>query len=891
MKIIEVKLENFKNYEEQAFQFACGSNAICGPNGSGKTTIIEAISWVLFDYLPYKNQEQIIKMTKSELNTNNIPAKIAKVQVTFISDLDKKEYIVYRNTRSQYYIVDKETNERIAEGKRETLPFLKKHYNLANSANLEEIFTNTIGVPQGQFTAIFLDTATNRKRVFDKVLNLEDYRSAYENLKDFKAYLKDSINEINIQIATYATDVSKIPHVEEEISHLSNDIGEHKEQIKALTVNMTNLKDSLDLFEKLSKEITTQKNNLEKEKLDLSHKQKLYDDNNKLLEESQKAKEVIASLKKSFDKYNELKETISTLDNQKKQYEDLSKELLRKEKDLQNVSNAVNTFNEKIKKIEEIHLQITELEPQCLKQTELEKEKLELRKLKEQFKELETSLKYSQKEVSELDKQLTFIEDEINKINSVKDLAISYENINKQHSNLNAQLTEIQSMLNENKKMADQLKGGLCPFLKEQCKNIAEGQDLESYFKSIIDTLITDQDKTKKEFNNIDSKLKGALEAHDIYKQSSIKENEKNNLLSRINKIKDDISNTEKTINEMVNISDKFNGIVKELESIGSPKDKITILKQQTADETKLINSLTVAAKNMDVCSSAVLEIKEKLNKINFNETEYNELKTSFINLEGSYQSYLKNEASAKNYEHLKILTINLLKEVECKQLLITNLITQIKEQESNYDSTKHTELKISLDTITIEKAKIEETMKHKSKKIDENTDLLKNLLKYKELIGDKEKSIEELLQIDTFINTSREIFKTCGPQIGRFYIENIAIEANNLYQEIANKPNQILNWSLDYEITIEENGHSRSFNYLSGGEQMVAALSIRLSLLNELSDINIAFFDEPTTNMDETRRNNLAQQINSITSFDQLFVISHDDTFEKDIDNVIRLN
>ena len=66
--------------------------------------------------------------------------------------------------------------------------------------------------------------------------------------------------------------------------------------------------------------------------------------------------------------------------------------------------------------------------------------------------------------------------------------------------------------------------------------------------------------------------------------------------------------------------------------------------------------------------------------------------------------------------------------------------------------------------------------------------------------------------------------------------------------------------------------------------------LAIRLGLLKQLSDIRVAFFDEPTTNLDAERRENLAEQIGSIKHFDQLFVISHDDTFEGHMDNEISL-
>ena len=70
----------------------------------------------------------------------------------------------------------------------------------------------------------------------------------------------------------------------------------------------------------------------------------------------------------------------------------------------------------------------------------------------------------------------------------------------------------------------------------------------------------------------------------------------------------------------------------------------------------------------------------------------------------------------------------------------------------------------------------------------------------------------------------------------------------------------------------------------------MAAALAVRLALLKELSDLRIAFFDEPTTNMDEERRRNLAQQIGHITDFEQLFVITHDDSFEGYTDETINI-
>ena len=48
----------------------------------------------------------------------------------------------------------------------------------------------------------------------------------------------------------------------------------------------------------------------------------------------------------------------------------------------------------------------------------------------------------------------------------------------------------------------------------------------------------------------------------------------------------------------------------------------------------------------------------------------------------------------------------------------------------------------------------------------------------------------------------------------------------------------------------------------------MASALAVRLALLREVSDIDVAFFDEPTANLDDQRRDNLAEQILNVRGF-----------------------
>ena len=138
------------------------------------------------------------------------------------------------------------------------------------------------------------------------------------------------------------------------------------------------------------------------------------------------------------------------------------------------------------------------------------------------------------------------------------------------------------------------------------------------------------------------------------------------------------------------------------------------------------------------------------------------------------------------------------------------------------------------------------------------------------------------------FITFARKVYKQAGPRITERYVRNISREADRLFRELLNRQDVALEWTQEYEIMVQEGAHWHRFTNLSGGEQMCAALAVRLALLKTLADIDIAFFDEPTTNMDRPRREQLAEAIANIKNFRQLFVISHDDTFEKVTGNIV---
>jgi exonuclease SbcC len=212
-------------------------------------------------------------------------------------------------------------------------------------------------------------------------------------------------------------------------------------------------------------------------------------------------------------------------------------------------------------------------------------------------------------------------------------------------------------------------------------------------------------------------------------------------------------------------------------------------------------------------------------------------------------------------------------------------------EHTAAYDAAAHTTSRLRLTELTAEVERLGERARHLEAQVTELQARIRQLEDVQVQSEEWLKQQTELDRITEFLETGRSALRDAGPRLTQAYLASISTEANRLYREVTGQGWVDLRWADDYEIVLTEGGLDRPFANLSGGEQMAAALSVRLALLKEVSSLDIAFFDEPTTNLDEERRRNLAKQLPQVKGFRQLFVISHDDSFEEVTDHVVRVD
>jgi exonuclease SbcC len=884
MHITKIELEDIKSHHSASFEFERGTTAITGENGAGKTSIIEAVAWALFDLLDYKKEDFIRR-----------GAKKGVVNVTFQSSLDEREYRVYRDTGTGYHVYDPQLKMRIAEKKEEVARFLWQHLGVEAGTDLETLFRSAIGVPQGTFTAVFLERPSERKPKFDRLLKVEEYRQGSEKLLETTRFIENKIISVKEKIARAEGELARFEIVETEHKNYAEQSAELSKTLENLTVEVAEKSETVKTFEEVETKVNLLR--LAKDKLQsesataqILQKQKEYE-RNQAFEAQEKTKLVEADYKIHIAALSELK----NLDVQRGERDKIWTEINRIENRIVSLKAEQKVGGENLKKVVEARENIIKIEPQVREQEELEKQRETLRTDLANAKAAENQVSTFEEKLNRLRNDLAEINKKIKAAEEKSQGIENFESLQMRDTEITTELAKLRAVIERDEQLEREImdslfKNHFCPILSQKCLNLETGKASENFVakngngKAQIAILETEQ-------KLVSSNLAKARQAEMASAVLPTLLENKTETTERGKRIREEQESWRKRAESLTEINAALLKIETKLNALANPKAKLLAFETEIKREGEIKKNLLQTEQNLVRVESEKTDFSERLSQFEALDARWRHFSDERERTSNAHREFLANESLAKTFTARESEFDKATREVSRLAEESAKATADFENASKDYDRERHLSVKNLLleaeRKLAETRANLENAKRHEAQLAKELENLAEIRVSMRGEFQEKER-LEKIGEATKFI---RDTLKEAAPRVARNYVFLVSSEANQMFREITGNAERTLKWAEDYGIILEENGYERPFVNLSGGEQMSAALSVRLALLKQLSDVRLAFFDEPTTNMDAERRERLAEQISHITekqTFDQLFVISHDDTFEGFADNVV---
>ena len=1013
MHVTRVELENIKSYGEGArrglFSFERGTTAIVGPNGAGKTTILEAVAWALFDVLDYSKDDFLRR-----------GAKRGSARVTFQSDTDERLYTVYRDTGSGYYVYDPELRVKLQQGKTDVRKWLDQHLGVEPGTDLKALFRSAIGVPQGLFTTDFLQTPADRKKSFDRLLKVEEYREGAERLRDTSSLIGERIAEARgrisgaeAQLARYDTALEEHASARARVEELDELLARFRREAEEHALAVV----ELDRAEARTAEARALADRAEVERDSAARRLR---DLQGVLDAARAAAERQRATESDYRAHLEATERLRALEAERSERDSLREEASTSSRLSASAEADVRRLEDSLARARKARAALEEIEKDVTAQSEFERERERLRDLLAQARaagerltrldaelatlrrahaetsrrvhaaenladaaaradKLEsermgvetrlsrvenalTSLKHlasrrreTEREADRLRRGLTTLEREAREFEQAVTAAAGLAGLEESERELTNRAAALRAAINQDERASAKAKGGVCPILHEQCKNLAEeGRTFEDFFGEQLKSNRAKLSKVEHESERVARDVRAAREAekaaarfettrarlaHDrellveretalarideelathagaseslkdelqaemvgidgmlrAAREDALRYAELEPLRARLREIEEEGKSKKEEREQVaaaagaeVPLTEDVSGVERRLRELGDPRSRAAALRAEAEREPEFSNELKVAGQALEALRVQSLALDEKLKKFSALDAAWADATHARDRSTEGYREHLESASLASTLPareseatEAETLAARAAREAEASRAEYERALAAYDRERH---ATERTALALARERAAATEAQLEAAREREASLSTEVTRLDEVRESMREEFRAKER-LEELYAATDFI---RDTLRKAGPLVTESYLYNISIDANQLFREITGEGGRALRWSKDYDILLEEDGHERPFASLSGGEQMVAALSVRLALLKQLSDIRVAFFDEPTVNMDAERRERLAQQIGQVRDFDQLFVISHDDTFEQTVDHVV---
>lgn len=184
-------LRNFLSYRETTLDFrGLHTACVCGANGAGKSSLLEAISWAIWGESRAASEDDVIHMGAKE------------AQVEFVFEIHNQIYRVLRSRQRnqgialEFQILQGERFRSLtAKGVRSTQQLILHHLKLDY-----DTFVNSAYLRQGRADEFMLKRPAERKQILADLLKLHQYDDLAEQAKDRSRQFKGQVELLEQQL-------------------------------------------------------------------------------------------------------------------------------------------------------------------------------------------------------------------------------------------------------------------------------------------------------------------------------------------------------------------------------------------------------------------------------------------------------------------------------------------------------------------------------------------------------------------------------------------------------------------------------------------------------------------------------------------------------------------
>ena len=827
MEFKKIQLNGFKSFAEKTnFLVESGLTGIVGPNGCGKSNIVESLRWCMGETsaksMRGSGMEDVIFS-----GTSNKPSKnIAEVSITLSNenkdgpyqykDLDEIQIRrkIEKDKGSKFYINDKEVRAKDAQ------MFFADLSTGAHSPSL---------ISQGRIGALVTAKPVDRRAILEEAAGI-----AGLHVRRHEAELRLNAAENNLKRA-------------DEL---------RKQQEKQL-LNLQKQAEEATKYKLISEEIKKIEAGLYYLRLkDIDHEINLENEiNDEAENEVNKFNETIAELEKQIkfetDKVNPIREknieNLSKIQRLNLELQNLDEENERIKEEINNIKSSVKIIDEDEDREKSIVIDANSNEKR------LKEEKNELIEVDSKYYETE------KKSNEDLEIAKNKLKDEQDKVDQI----LSTFNLDNLKKNINVINKVIEDII-KIKNLIDEQKISDAQSLLKECQInlsflIQKINDEDNEIKiSKIGSKNEDIKKLQENYADNYSKNQGI-------KKESIKRNERiKTIETEIESWKNLLSNSERMVNQLNDRKNKLLNKLSELEK--QPQS-------QAEKKGQISESLRIAEKEKQ---ENEIVIEETGNKIDSLRVELNHTK------ENTIQIRERKASSGATIDGLKKRKDDLLERVKTELNLSENNILEFSNLEINKEFPDAVTQEELLDSRKREREKLgsvnlradEETNKYETeikKKEQDRQDLVTAILKLKESINELNyKGRERLL----------EAFEKINRKFNEVYTK--LFNGGNAKLELVDSDDPL---DAGLEMLVSPPGKRlQSSTLLSGGEQALTALSLIFAvfLTNPSPICVLDEVDAPLDDANVTRFCNLLEELTKITSTQFIIVTHHALTMSK---------